>query len=110
MPASLRRWTEVATQVVTGLSLNPKLPNQTNLYSVGALTTPPQKGPDDRLGKDEEMRKNDATMELVAGYNAYTGAEDLSVSATGDAPASTPVCVIISIGGIISGTITRMPE
>ncbi|MFF5204378.1 LxmA leader domain family RiPP [Streptosporangium sp. NPDC000396] len=39
------------------------------------------------------MRKNDAITELVAGYNTYVGAEDLNVSAAGDAPASGRACI-----------------
>ncbi|MFB9532816.1 LxmA leader domain family RiPP [Nonomuraea roseola] len=61
------------------------------------------------------MRKNDAIMELVAGYNAYTGAEDLSVSAGSYAPATTASCItvsasLISITVTISFTVTRQPE
>ncbi|GAA3468596.1 LxmA leader domain family RiPP [Nonomuraea roseola] len=56
------------------------------------------------------MRKNDAIMELVAGYNAYTGAEDLSVSMVGDAPASTTYCISAVISYIPSITVTRQPE
>ncbi|MFF5204376.1 LxmA leader domain family RiPP [Streptosporangium sp. NPDC000396] len=53
------------------------------------------------------MRKNDAIMELVAGYDAYAGAEDLSVSAAGDAPASSPLCVSAIISFITGVTVTR---
>ncbi|MFF5204377.1 LxmA leader domain family RiPP [Streptosporangium sp. NPDC000396] len=70
----------------------------------GAKTPPPHK----KAGQErKKMRKNDAIMELVAGYDAYVGAEDLSVSAAGDAPASTPYCVIsVSVSFVTAITLS----
>ncbi|MFF5204379.1 LxmA leader domain family RiPP [Streptosporangium sp. NPDC000396] len=55
------------------------------------------------------MRKNDAITELVAGYNTYVGAEDLSVSAATAAPATTPICVktTFSVVSDINTIVTR---
>jgi hypothetical protein len=36
--------------------------------------------------------------ELLAGYETYSTAEDIDVSAVADAPATTPGCVIVSAG------------
>ncbi|MFP3988995.1 hypothetical protein U9R90_16160 [Streptomyces sp. E11-3] len=36
--------------------------------------------------------KTDAIMELVSGYEAYAGSDELQINASVNAPASTPVC------------------
>ncbi len=42
--------------------------------------------------------KTDAIMDLVAGYKAYTEAEELDI-ATATPPASTPVCMAVATAG-----------
>ncbi|MBT2379168.1 LxmA leader domain family RiPP [Streptomyces cyaneofuscatus] len=44
--------------------------------------------------------KTTTIMELAAGYDAYTGAEELEVGATAEAPASTPLCAAAASAGV----------
>ena len=39
------------------------------------------------------MEKVENIMELLSGYESYSTAEEISLSAATDAPATTPVCV-----------------
>jgi hypothetical protein len=43
-----------------------------------------------------EFQKNTAIMELVGSYEAYVSAEELSVNAASDAPATTLPCASAS--------------
>ncbi|MGK4582157.1 LxmA leader domain family RiPP [Kitasatospora sp. HPMI-4] len=38
------------------------------------------------------MEKSSAIMELMAGYEAYSTAEEIGLAAAVDAPATTPAC------------------
>ncbi|MFJ9839092.1 LxmA leader domain family RiPP [Kitasatospora sp. NPDC101155] len=40
------------------------------------------------------MDIRDTTEELIAGYAAYTDAEEFGASASDDAPATTPACTV----------------
>lgn len=44
--------------------------------------------------------KSTSIMELVAGYEAYANSEELQVSATVNAPASTPLCAAAASAGV----------
>jgi hypothetical protein len=40
------------------------------------------------------MNNTESVMELIAGYETYTDASEVSVSSASDAPATTPGCAI----------------
>ncbi|GAA0617532.1 LxmA leader domain family RiPP [Streptomyces crystallinus] len=44
--------------------------------------------------------KSTSIMELVAGYDAYTNAEELRISTVASAPASTPLCAAAASAGV----------
>ncbi|MEU8705043.1 hypothetical protein [Streptomyces sp. NPDC048565] len=43
------------------------------------------------------MSQNATTMELISHYGEYVSADSLTVEATVDAPATTPLCVLSAI-------------
>jgi hypothetical protein len=48
------------------------------------------------------MNKSATIMELVAGYDAYSDVTELSVSATADAPGTSPFCASLGASYVIS--------
>ncbi|PRW62043.1 LxmA leader domain family RiPP [Actinopolyspora mortivallis] len=52
------------------------------------------------------MEKTSAIMELVAGYEAYSQADELNVTAATDAPATSPACIASFSASAVSSRTT----